>query len=122
MSLAQQQHTCCVGEAVGVDLELSNPLALDLPITRLRLACTFEPAGGAPAGEDGGTKGPGFQVREESITLLGGERVLMHLRVVPLRPGRLSLDGVAWVLSGSAHGQQAFKIPRPRPLKPGTNK
>ena len=40
---------CCVGEAVGVDVELSNPLHLDLALTRLRLACSWEPAAGDSA-------------------------------------------------------------------------
>ncbi|KAL4458148.1 hypothetical protein ABPG75_013013 [Micractinium tetrahymenae] len=145
------ERSCCVGEPVGLDVELSNPLQLDLAVTHLRLACTWEPPAGArstegsptpaPAlaaagggsGEGSGQQapqqapqqaqqqGPGFQVHEESVTLHGGERVVVHLRVVPLRPGRLQVDGVAWLLNGAAHGKAAFAIPRPRPRKPGSS-
>ena len=55
------------------------------------------------------------------MTLQGGERVVVHLRVVPLRPGTLQVQGVAWVLNGAAQGQAAFRIPRPRPRKPGSS-
>ncbi len=41
---AAAPRTCCVGEQVGLDVELSNPLQLDLALTRLRLACSWEPS------------------------------------------------------------------------------
>lgn len=142
------RHTCCAGEVVGVDVELRNPLQVDLALTRLRLACTFEAsssgggtgggiispsADGAAAGVTGWhgqersqqpqqQAGLGFEVREESITLRAGERVVMHLRVWPLQPGRLEVGGVAWKLGGVAQGLQRFQIPRPKPLKPGTSR
>eukprot|EP00887_Chlorella_sp_A99_P001561 scaffold8.g1561.t1 len=126
----QRRHSCCVGEVVGLDVELRNPLQVDLAITRLRLACTFEPAAGGGVAAEGPTSpggagaaaAAGFQVREESITLRAGERVMVHLRVVPLRPGVLEVGGVAWTLGGVARGLQRFRIPRPRPLKPGTSR
>lgn len=49
MAGQQAEHTCVVGEAVGVEVELSNPLQVELAVTRLRLGCSFEPAGGAGA-------------------------------------------------------------------------
>ena len=61
-----------------------------------------------------------LQVHEESVTLQGGERVIVHLRVVPLRPGSLHVNGVTWLLNGAAHGQAAFRIPRPLANKSGT--
>ena len=42
-----QLLSCCVGEVVGLDVELSNPLQLDLEVTHLRLTCSWEPG---PAG------------------------------------------------------------------------
>lgn len=121
------ERCCCVGEPVGVDVELCNPLQLDLAVSRLRLACTWEPpAAGSGDGEAGSQQqaqqqGPGFRVAEESVSLAGGERVVVHLRVVPLRPGRLRVEGVAWLLNGAAHGKAAFAIPQPRPRKPGSS-
>lgn len=124
-----------------MDVELSNPLHAELAVTRLRLACTWEgpapgragspegsstTAAGGGAGEAGGqpngqAQGPGFRVHEESVTLRGGERVVAHLVVVPLRPGTLRVEGVAWLLNGAAHGKAALAIPQPRPRKPGSS-
>lgn len=190
---------CCAGEAVGLDVELHNPLQLDLALTHLRLACSWEPAAGAagggqvpegsPTGAQGSAGEQAFQVRwpltrqvlgsgqprclaaldtqvrtaqpmleacwccsnlaqlafslplcfadngtgwfgcrppvlqlhEESVTLHGGERVVVHLRVVPLRPGTLQVHGLSWLLNGVAHGQAAFCIPQPCPRKPGSS-
>lgn len=61
------------------------------------------------------------QLHEESVTLHGGERMVVHLRVVPLRPGTLQVHGLSWLLNGVAHGQAAFCIPQPRPRKPGSS-
>ena len=102
-----------------MDVELINPLQLELAISHLRLACNFEPA--AASSSSGPAGSPGFQVHEESITLRPEERLVCHLRVMPLEPGRLSLDGVAWTLGGAAQGQERFRIPRPRPHKPGSS-
>lgn len=60
-------------------------------------------------------------MHEESVTLQGEERMIVHLRVVPLRPGTLHVHGVTWVLNGAAQGQAAFRIPRPRPRKTGSS-
>ena len=201
------QRSCCVGEAVGVDVELCNPLQLDLHVSRLRLACSWGPAAssaggteatrrasidhcqagfdssaGTPTGE-GATLQLGFQVccqrhcarapppsrrrppsaaapplrlpppppppthppttpqtktckhsliwgflaadwafhpqvHEETVTLQAKERVIVHLRVVPLKPGALHVHGVAWLLNSTAHGQVAFHIRRPLPRTP----
>ena len=53
-----------------------------------------------------------LQVHEESVMLRAGERAIVHLRVVPLRPGSLQVHGLAWRLNGAAAGQKAFSIPR----------
>ena len=56
------------------------------------------------------------------MTLGGGERLVVHLRLVPLKAGALSVEGVQWVLNGVAQGHQRFRIPRPKPRKPGSSK
>lgn len=127
--------TCCVGEDVGIDLEITNPLHIELMVTKLRLCCTFEAPGGQQPPPQGtpavaptvlstqqpSSTGPAatsvtslstqpFQLREERITLHPGERAVVHLRVRPLRTGALSIDGVSWDLNGVASGQKAFTI------------
>lgn len=47
---------------------------------------------------------------------------MVALRLVPLKAGTLSVDGVQWMLNGVAQGHQRFRIPRPKPLKPGSSK
>ncbi len=44
------------------------------------------------------------------------------LRLVPLKAGSLSVEGVQWVINGVAQGHQRFRIPRPKPCKPGSSK
>lgn len=78
MRLAEAEESsscCCVGEGVGLDVELHNPLQLDLHLTHLRLACTWDavttgmssatasPEKAAPSSE-GSTAPQGFQVSE----------------------------------------------------------
>lgn len=106
---------CCVGEDVGVDVEIKNPLQIELAVTKLKLTCTFEaatssaPIAAAPAAV--GSSSP-FQVKEERITLHPGEKAVVHLRVKPLRTGSLSIDGVSWELNGIATGTKAFTMKR----------
>jgi len=106
---------CCVGEDVGVDVEIRNPLQIELAVTKLKLTCTFEaatssaPAAAAPAAA--GSSSP-FQVKEERITLHPGEQAVVHLRVKPLRTGSLSIDGVSWLLNGIATSTRAFSMKR----------
>lgn len=61
MAHQQPEHTCVVGETVGIDVEVFNPLQVELAITRLRLACSFEPAlqPGAAAAEAAAAAGNG---------------------------------------------------------------
>lgn len=115
-------YSCCVGEDVGVDVELTNPLHIELAITHLRLSCTFEaaPSKAPPPAQAQQVAKPEtspFQVREERITLHPGERAVIHLRVTPLRTGKLHIGGVVWTLNGVATGQMAFSIPRQLPKK-----
>jgi hypothetical protein len=104
---------CCVGEDVGVDVEIKNPLQIELAVTKLKLTCTFEAAAAATraAPAAAGASSP-FQVKEERITLHPGEQAVVHLRVKPLRTGSLSIDGVSWELNGFATGTRAFTIKR----------
>ena len=61
------------------------------------------------------------QTLEESLTLAPGCQATVLLRVVPLQPGQLSVDGVAWTLNGTASGLQPLRIPQPSPHKPGSS-
>jgi tetratricopeptide (TPR) repeat protein len=107
---------CCVGEDIGVDVEITNPLQIELAVTKFKLTCTFEAAASiapAPAAPPAavGFSSP-FQVKEERITLHPGEQAVVHLRVKPLRTGSLTIDGVSWELNGIATSTRAFTIKR----------
>ena len=104
-------HRCCVGEPVSFDVDMYNPLHIELPLSRVRLLCSFS----GPSGGDNSTEEADcYDVKEEKITLRSDERVTINLRVVPLWPGKLSVNGIAWVLHEEAQSHVAFRIPAPR--------
>jgi hypothetical protein len=130
------KRVCCVGEVIGLDIELHNPLKLELPISRLRLMCLFEEEQGVDNEQQqqqttttttttttststttSSSSLDSFEVKEEKITLRPEEKVTMHLRVVPSRPGTLLIQGVAWILGGpnglQVETQRALLIPSP---------
>ena len=138
---AAEALSCCVGEDVGVDVEIKNPLEIELAVTKLRLVCTFEAPPGQQQNATASTRpvtptattatttallssvslSHPFQVREERITLHPGEVAVVHLRVRPLRTGSLNVDGVAWELNGIATGTAAFTIRRRKVAFPNNN-
>jgi trafficking protein particle complex subunit 8 len=120
---AQITQSCCVGEDIGVDISVVNPLRIELTLTRLQLACRFESPSALPgqpglvSKADNGVHDQDamrrdFQTKEERITLHPGERTVVHLKVRPLRAGNLYLDGLTWTLNGLAIGQRAFMVKR----------
>lgn len=123
-------YSCCVGEDIGIDVEVSNPLKIELAITKLRLVCLFTAppstsqhgSGGGKSDDSNHAQRPSapattatlpYQLREEKITLYPGEKALIHLRVKPIKTGHLTIHGVAWTLNGVADGKRLFELPRP---------
>ncbi|KFM25113.1 Trafficking protein particle complex subunit 8 [Auxenochlorella protothecoides] len=118
---------CCVGEPVSIDLRISNPLSVDLEVSRLRLVCRLEAGAGAASSAPGATSGSrptdvadGVEVWEERLRLRAGEATVVCLRAAPRRRGTLHLDAVAWTLDGAADGLRPLAVRQPLPLKPGT--
>ena len=75
-----------------------------------------QPPGAAGPRPDSGSEGAadsadaGIVFGEQSLTLRGGERLRLRLQLWPRRPGLLTVDGIAWVLAGVAHGQRLFSL------------
>jgi len=116
-----ETHSCCVGEDIGVDVELSNPLKIELSVTQLRLSCTFEGAGPrSGSATDATVASAPLQLREERITLHPGERAIVHLRARPLRTGKLHIEGVTWLLNGITSGRKAFALQQRTNTKKGS--
>lgn len=119
--VAGLEHCCCMGEDVGVDIELRNPLKIELNVTKLRLSCTFQASAKSDSAiqeeeaqeQDGGAlhqhgSGNPVQLREERISLHPGERAVVHLRLRPLRAGVVHVTGVSWELNGIIKGHKLF--------------
>lgn len=51
ISVAQQHNTAVAGELVGVDVQLSNPMALGLSLTQLRAVYEHESGVTGPVNE-----------------------------------------------------------------------
>ena len=97
-------NTCVAGEAVEVDIEVSNPLQVPLEVTRLRLVCGHTP----PSGE--GASAAAFDAVEAAVNLQPGERRTLRLSVVPHCEGTLQIQAVEWTLCGVASGRKAFPV------------
>ncbi|KAK9823583.1 hypothetical protein WJX72_003982 [[Myrmecia] bisecta] len=100
---ALQCNTAVAGETLGVDLELANPLAVELQLAHLRLVYEHE------SGASGGSNAY-VQVLEEALSLKAGARARVRLKLRPLRPGLLTLKGVEWLLNGHALGRRMFTV------------
>ncbi|KAK9916791.1 hypothetical protein WJX75_007099 [Coccomyxa subellipsoidea] len=105
---ALQLSTAVAGEMIEVLISFSNPLAVDLHVSRLRLLFEAEPM---PEGAD---LRQYAEVQEQAVVLKGGEQVRLALGLRPLRPGLLTLTGVEWLLAGNAPGRKLFAPKRPK--------
>jgi len=108
-------NVCCTNEAVGVDIEFSNPLDITLLVDDVRLICELEPSGAAAssssdrlASQAEGTAAEHFVVKRQQLTLRSKEQSILRLRVKPLVPGLLRVLGVDWCLNGSVLGRRLF--------------
>lgn len=53
-----------------------------------------------------------WQVQEVELVLRPGESGTVDLAIRPLRPGTVTLQGIAWVLQGTAHSLRPFPASR----------
>lgn len=122
------------GEDLAVDVTFTNPLALKLKLSDVRLVYEFQPdkpreAGEAPAdgaaaggdsmvaSSDGMGSGGGVaqgaapvQATPAQFSLHPSEVLSERLTLRPLAPGWLRVTGVSWVLEGGVEGRAAFEI------------
>eukprot|EP00873_Tetraselmis_striata_P021809 jgi/Tetstr1/442073/TSEL_000257.t1 len=110
-------NMCCAHEPVGVDIELSNPLAVTLQVLNIRLLCAHEPAPGSTSSssddddlgaEEAPLPGVAFELLSQDLTLKSKERSRVRLTVTPRLPGTLRVRGVEWQLSQGIAGRKLF--------------
>lgn len=97
----------CAGEPISVDVQLENPLEINLQLKRLSLRCHFAP----DDAEDGADEA--MLVEELDMVLHGRSKALARLSVVTHKPGNLRIDGVRWTLDGVAEGSADFSMRLP---------
>jgi len=108
----QSKEQCCVGEEIGIDIQLRNPLSIELVVSSMHLVCSFVRDGLHEvkvkidsklenARSNGTSNTEAFNVKEERITLHPKESAMVHLRVLPLQIGKLTISGIAWLINGA---------------------
>ncbi|KAI8476140.1 MAG: ER-golgi trafficking TRAPP I complex 85 kDa subunit-domain-containing protein [Monoraphidium minutum] len=124
-----EEYTCvAAGEDVCVDVTFTNPLAIKLRLSAVRLVYEFTPdaaaggggvdggidSGGADSGGGGGEGaeggGGGVQALPAQFALHPGEGLAERLALRPLSPGWLRVTGVAWALEGGPEGCVEFQV------------
>ena len=120
---------CVVGEWVFVELDVENPMHVQLSLSHLQLDCALERseggggeagggeagggagAGGASAGSEGAAPGSDdLETDVQELVLTKGGRALVRLGVRAHRVGHLTISGVRWTLNGAAHGTFALEL------------
>ncbi|DBA74127.1 hypothetical protein WJX77_012500 [Trebouxia sp. C0004] len=113
-SLVTQQHnTAVAGESVGVDVQISNPMAVGLSLTQLR--AVYEHESGVT-----GTVNEYVKVMEQEIVVKPGDNDIVRLSILPLKPGLLRITGLEWVLNGQAQGKRLFAAKTPQHRRTGS--
>ena len=121
---------CVVGEWVFVELEVENPMHVQLALSSLHLDCALA----RPDKEEGGGEAPGadhpltaplseggeavmravasedLETDVQELVLAKGGRALVRLGVRAHREGQLTISGVCWTLNGAAHGNFALEL------------
>ena len=109
-------NLCGAQEEIGVDVEFTNVLQVTIKVQDVHLDCSYSPTDISSfrpcAGEE-------VQVKREGFTLLPQEKTLIRLKVSVLKPGMLKINGVRWLLCGTAYGAQDFDIRGPKRKKVG---
>lgn len=102
------KESVCVGEDVGIEIRVHNPLKIDLQLSDLSLICSVE----ASIFDNGKAPETLVHIPEEKMTLYPGEKALVHLRCKPLAVGSLKVEGIKWKLEGGIVGVKMFKYER----------
>ncbi|XP_073005492.1 uncharacterized protein [Typha latifolia] len=131
---------CVAGEAIKVNLELTNPLQISISVSGISLICELSSsseasnvdrsASSVAVKEDPGFENPSscrdqngenslFTVSKLHVVLGGGETKRIQLEVTPKVEGILKLVGVRWILSDSVVGFQYFELDAKKKNKKG---
>lgn len=118
-------HTLVEGEQGGLDIDVHNPLALDLHVSQLRAVPDAASAGffkvrqcsrhqkrlsaAVPGGVAQEVVPMTVQAEEENIVLRAGERVRVRLRFCGLRPGKITILGLRWMIEDAAVGFKSLQ-------------
>ena len=106
-----QRNVCVLGEPIGVDVRVRNPLKVEVSVTNARLVCELEES----EGESGGTDGvSAASTPAITVALSPKETKTVRLVCVPSAPGKMRIVGVAWTLARVDDGYAAFDVRAPR--------
>ena len=105
---------CVVGEWVFVEIDVENPMHVQLSLSQLQLKCTLDQTGADAASAAAVTNQveaiPKFEVDTQEVLLPPGRRSLVRLGVRALDEGQLAINGVTWTLNGVAHGSHRLEL------------
>ena len=105
-----QRNVCALGEPIGVDVRMRNPLKVEVSLTNARLVCELEES---DQGESGGVS-DGVSTPAITVALSPKETKTVRLVCVTKTPGKMRIVGVAWTLANVDDGYAAFDVRAPR--------
>jgi len=103
-----QRNVCVLGEPIGVDVRMRNPLKVEVSVTNARLVCESEESEG-DEGDESSVSTPAM-----TVALSPKETKTVRLVCVPTKPGKMRIVGVAWTLADVVRGYAAFDVRAPR--------
>lgn len=119
---AGQGLIAVAGEEIALDVDLHNPLSIQLQLTQLHVhsddSCStnirVSPVADCPTAllccAVCSRSSSLLQVIAEELVLRGGERTRARLRFRGLSAGSLSITGVSWLVEGVIKGYRPLKI------------
>ena len=102
-----QRNVCVLGEPIGVDVRMRNPLKVEVSVTNARLVCESEES--ESEGDESSVSTPAM-----TVALSPKETKMVRLVCVPTKPGKMRIVGVAWTLADVVRGYAAFDVRAPR--------
>ena len=103
---ASPPQWCSVKEPVEIDFVLHNPLDVEMHLKHILLSAHIDRDGGGGEGRGGEKRSRGSSVDQASVelptisqlTLPPKSNTTLRMRVVPLREGVLTIEGIQWRL------------------------